>query len=860
MTTKELFKQEYDAIFRFHRAGADGITIASELSELVDRTLTSLWSELPDESRSTFAVVALGGYGRYEMAPHSDIDVMVLFEDEAAKKLNSEAAQKFLHSMWDLGFDVGHSVRTITDCVNLYQTDVDVWASVLESRYVCGNESVMERYTQTMLSTIQKKQDLKFISSVVAGVDERHSKYDHSVKLLEPNLKNSAGGLRDLHSLVWIYRSTDPKYFTLHPYRSNESGCLSLIEQFRIDGTLTEEEHNELVSAFNYLLRLRNEMQYVSGSHQDILEFAKQLEIAQGIGFKGASPVESVERCMREYFLHARTIYRFNRRLINQFRKSVTVKFWSKLREQVLDDFYVIRDGQLHLKNISREFESPADVLRAFYWCGFHSIDLNPSLLSTFETLSRNQRFFRTESIDTPAVAKEFLNILKLPANVGETLQMMNDCDVLGKIIPEWGNLVAFFQHSMYHYYTTDAHTLIALEHAEELVSSKSVLGDVFRSLQRKELFYLAILFHDIAKPSGIPDHEVRGVDVWKTVQTRWSIDDPHDTVSFLIRNHLVMEQIAFRRNTGDAKTIEEFASLFPTPEHLDLLFVLTYADLSAVNKNVWSSWKETLLQELYLKTRRCLLKQEAVSEPEYPEYLSQHIAAFKGTQYTTAFTVDEIADHVTIISSLDSVETRFRHDASHSIVTVITRDAQFLLSTLCGVLSANDISIIDANIFTRNDGIVIDQFRVVDSATLSTLTLEQENKLQNDFVEVLRNHETLNHLFERHHRRWKRRAKPLFHPNIRVDVVFHDIGKYTIMDVYGPDMTGFLYKITQAISKQGLKISFAKLATRGDGIVDTFYISERNGKKISNRELMGLREKILHTISQLISVQMSEG
>lgn len=858
MTPKELFKQEYDAIFRYHRAGAEGIAVAAELSELVDRTLTNLWYELPEDSRTAFAVVALGGYGRYEMAPHSDVDVMVLFEDEDAKNANSDAAQKFLHSMWNLGFDVGHSVRTIADCLNLYQTDVDVWASVLESRYVCGSEAVMEQYTQAMLSTIKKKQDLKFIASVVAGVDERHYKYDHSVKLLEPNLKNSAGGLRDLHSLLWIFRSTDLKYFTLHPFRSNESGSVSLIEQFAADGIISSEERNELVSAFNFIMRLRNEAQYAAEAQQDTLEFAKQLEIARGIGFKGATPVESVERCMRGYFLHARTLYRFNRRLVNQFRKSVTVKLWSKLREQVLDDHYVIRDGQLHQKNLAREFTTPADVLRGFYWCGLHSIEVSPPLLSTFESLARNQKFFSPSQTADPTVAQEFMNILQLQGNVGLTMQMMNDCGILGSILPEWGNLVAFFQHSMYHYYTTDAHTLIALEHAEDLRGSKSVLGDVFRSLRDKELLYLAILFHDIAKPSGIEEHEIRGVEVWRNIQQRWNIRDAGDSVAFLIRNHLMMEQIAFRRNTGDMKTIEEFARLFPHPDHLDLLFVLTYADLSAVNRNVWSSWKETLLQELYLKTRRILLKQEKTEEQAYPDTLRGHIAAFRGTQYTTAFTMDEIDDHVKSIERLDSVETRFRHDASHSIVTVITRDAQSLLSNLCGVLSANDISIIDANIFTRNDGIVIDQFRVVDGATRSTLTAEQEKKLQQDFVEVLRNHETLNHLFERHHRRWKRRVKPLFHPNIRVDVVFHDTEQYTIMDVYGPDMTGFLYKITQVIAKQGFKIGFAKLATRGDGIVDTFYISEHGGKKISNRALTMLRDKILHTISQLISVQMS--
>ncbi|MDD8019295.1 MAG: [protein-PII] uridylyltransferase [Bacteroidota bacterium] len=860
MTIKEFFQQEYDNIFRFHRCGARGIDVAAELSELVDTTLTKLWYELPEESRTTFAVVGLGGYGRYEMSPHSDVDVMILFADEQTKKNNSETAQKFLHSLWNVGFDIGHSVRTIGDCLNLYQTDVDVWASILESRYVCGNRAIVEQFADALLPAIQKKQDLKFIGAVIAGVDERHNKYEHSVKLLEPNLKNSSGGVRDLHSLVWIFRSSDPKYFSLHPMQTNESGCLAMLEQFREENLISVEEYHELTAAFDFLLRIRHETHYVSEAQNDILEFSKQFAIANGLHFRFDDKIKSVETCMREYFLHARVIYRLNRRLVNQFRRGASASFWSKLREQVLDDYFVIRSGQLHLRNTAKEFSSPADIVRGFYWCGLHSLELSTTVLTQFESLSRNQKFFAVNESSEHVIAEEFLKILRLPANVAATLQAMNDCDILGKILPGWANLVAFFQHSMYHYYTTDAHTLIALEHAENLLSSKSILGEAMRSIEQKELFYLAVLFHDIAKPIGISEHEVRGVEVWRGVQKRWKISDEHDIVAFLIRQHLVMEQIAFRRNTGDAKTIEEFASLFPSFNHLVQLFVLTYADLSAVNKSVWSSWKETLLQELFLKTKRLLLKQPEAPLPVYPKEIQEHIASIANTLYADVFSLQDMEQHLAAISTLETSAIFVRHDeSSHSLVTIITRDAQYLLSMLCGVLSANDTIIIDANIFTRNDGVVIDQFRVIDSHTKKELTALQEEKLRKDFQEVLKNHESLNHLFERHQRRWRRRAKPLFHPNIRVDVVFQETNNHTIMDVYAPDMTGFLYKITQTISKQGLQISFAKLATRGDGIVDSFYVTEYGGQKISSREQTLLREKILHTISQLINVQMAD-
>ncbi len=283
MTTRDSFAQEFELIKNFHRCGADGIDVAAELTELVDRTLTDVFEIFSPEFRSSCAVVALGGYGRYEMSPHSDVDVMLLFENEQIKKLHSDSAQKFLHSLWNLGFDVGHSVRTIKDCVNLYQTDVDVWASVLESRCVCGSVPLLQQYAGQMIKTIGSKQDLQFIASVIAGVDERHKKYEHAVKLLEPNLKNSSGGLRDLHSLVWIFRASDVKFFDEPVFQTKQSGMLQLFETLAREGIIPKEEHAELFRAFNFLLRIRHEMHFTAGSLQDNLEFAKQLQIARNL-------------------------------------------------------------------------------------------------------------------------------------------------------------------------------------------------------------------------------------------------------------------------------------------------------------------------------------------------------------------------------------------------------------------------------------------------------------------------------------------------------------------------------------------------------------------------------------------------
>ena len=840
MSVKEFFTREFENIFRFHRSGASGLEVTSELTQLVDGTIKKLWNDLPESSRNVFSVVALGGYGRYGMAPHSDVDVMVLIENEQTKNTYAETAQLFLHSLWNLGFDVGHSVRTIKDCLNLYQTDVDVWASVLESRFVCGNPDVMNNYTEAFLNTIQKKQDLKFISSVIAGVDERHKKYEHSVKLLEPNLKNSAGGIRDIHSLVWIYRSTDIKYFTPHPFHTNRSGCVTLFEQLALDGILSEEEQKECEHAFDGILRLRNELHYHSNAQQDILEFSKQLEIARALGYRLATPVESVEQCMREYYLNARVIYGLNKRLFYHFRGTASTQFWSRMREQTVNTQYIIKNGQLFLKNTIMEEFSYAQMVKSFQLCGEKECVLSPSVQTVFRSHLRAKELMES---DVKPVGQVLLSILRSPKNVSFTLQMMNDSDVLGKIIPEWGDLVAFFQHSMYHYYTTDAHTLIAVEHAEKLSESDSILGQTFRNISNKEIFYFAVLFHDIAKPLGIAEHEIRGVNIWKKIQQRFGFSDEHDDVAFLIRNHLTMEQIAFRRNTNDAATIDEFAKIFTRPEQLDMLFVLTYCDLSAVNKNVWSGWKETLLQELYLRTRRRLTEKESIATD---------------VDFSSPYTNDEQSFFEKKVQTMDVVSTIITNETYNSKITVITHDAPFLLSTICGVLSANDVSIIEAVIYTKSDGVVIDSFRVINAATKLPLPDEQEKTIRNDLYNVLTKNESLDKLFERHHRRWKRRAKPLFHPSIRVDAAFHDASRHTIIDVYAPDMTGFLFKITQTLSGNGLLIDFAKLATRGDGIVDSFYVTDKDGKPISSKEhKQYLHEKILHTINQLMNVQL---
>jgi len=879
---KKEYKDESERIFRFHRCGASGYETASELTELTDRTLKAVWDGVPFASKDFGAVIALGGYGRYEMCPHSDFDLMIIFPDEKAKAAGADSAQHFLHSLWNIGFDIGHSVRTIADCIKLYQTDVDVWASVLESRYVCGNTAVLREYTQVMMQAVGKGRDVKFVTSVLEGIDERHLKYGNSVRLLEPNIKNSAGGLRDVHSILWVNRATDTAYFGPAPFTSSRSACAEMFETSERKGLITPDERQDAVRALDNLLRIRHEMHYGSTTIRDSLEFATQREIARGLRYTGADELRAVERFMRDYFLHARVIFKMNQRLAHPFRKGAPSSRWLRPKEQILDDTYLLREGTIVLRSASAGFVTPAELVNAFYWSAMHTAEIDPPLMTLLEKASRSAELFTPEMRGLPAVTAAFRSVMALSKNVSAALRAMNDCDVLGALIPQWAALVAYVQHSMYHFYTVDAHTLLAIERAELLGGHSGMLGTVFQSVSRRDLLYFALLLHDIEKPTGVSGHDRRGAETASAILRQYAVDDPHEDVAFLIRNHLVMEQMAYRRNYHAPETIAEFASLSDRQEQLDMLFVVTYCDLSAVNRNVWSSWKEAVLEDLYTRTTTVLERSGKTGtthtedirtalvtalEPRFTgDEVLTHCDSFDNETYVHVFAAGEIARHLEAIRSLGDFRTlegiRVTVEAAPTFtgVTVIMRDRLALLSTLCGILSANDASIIDAQIFTRSDGTVIDRFRIVDGVTKEALTKQQEEKVLADMHDVLDGKESLEKLFEKHHRRWKRRPKPLMHPNIRIDVRFHDAEKYTIIDVYGPDMTGFLYKVTRAIGKFGLSIHNAKIGTRGDGIVDSFYVADSEGRPIGDAEQRKrIKEKIVHTIDQLITVQLGQ-
>jgi [protein-PII] uridylyltransferase len=864
--TKQQLATQLQSIVKLHRRGTGGLDIALALTKRLDHLISADFQSVPNPNRKLVAAVALGGYGRKELCFSSDVDIMFLIRDESEKAVAAPVVGDLLHDLLDYGLDIGHSFRTIHECLESGREDSEIWNSLLESRFICGSRSTYTTFRTRLQKHIKSFDAAHFVHHLVITTDLRHKKYGVSTKLLEPNIKNSAGGLRDLHAVMWLIRGTGlaPLPTKLRP---GDTALTTLLRSPLLRKHFGSRFLKETGRGLDFLLRVRNEMHLEAQSLHDTMEFNLQRNVAKALGYKDSARRTSVERFMKDYYIAARSVSQLARRMMNWAHDHYLGEPDAKTLQR-LDATFVIRNKKLDLNRKVTKLPSEQALL-AFLLSLEHSITFSHNLE---DVLTRSAPAYR--HLQRPREASLFRELLSKTHGVAHAIRQMNELGLLSRWIPEWKGLVAFFQHNQYHFYTADEHTLIVLANAEALAGQPSALGDIFRSLPRRDTLYLAALCHDIAKPIRIGDHEILGVEVARTILTRLHYPDILEDVMFLVRHHLVMEQVAFRRNLADPQTILDFAKQIGTTHRLDLLYLLTYADLSAVNKNVWTDWKAMLLDELYRRSRELLegklTREEFVrSEAERRETMVEdlvselkstlpegqardHLDAVENPAYLATFDAAEIAEHIRRIGTDETVSTIFRQKQDHTEVTVIARDAPFALSRFCGVLSANDANILDARIFTRNDGMIIDRFRVADFVSKTELNTDRCEKIHQDLNFVFEETADIEQLLHRHRMRWKRRST-VANPNVRTDVEFEDHPRFTIIDVYAPDMLGFLYRITGTMSMLGLNISFAKIATRVDGIVDSFYVLAYNGNKLGDDQQRAyVRQEILNAINDL--------
>lgn len=800
--------------------------------------------------KKTFVIASAGSFSRRELSPFSDIDVMFIFREF---KGHEEIIEEIIGLMWDCGIEVSHTIRDFSDIDRFLEDDLHSYTQFFETRFILGDEKIYNSWNKKVVSSIGEEDKQRLIYQYFEDINSRHRKHGDSPKVLEPNVKLSAGGLRDLHSVEWIYSL---KNNLILSNQSEVTQTESFVRRIKKEKIVNPIAAARILNSYKNLLYVRNLLHLQNQRKCDRFEFKDQEKISSNL----KSGKESWHEFMRDYFNSTNIIHRFSKTILKRFDEQISNPVSDYLSIN-LDDDYQLKGNVIFLSD-DKDLSLP-DILRAFYYRGKNGARFNQMLRSQIiESIFEMEESEELETISSVF----FREILNLPSNVGNTLYVMNELGVLGAYLPEFREMVGFFQPGVYHCYTADEHTLIALINLENLSEKENYLSNILGTIERKDLLYLAVLLHDIAKPISVSGHEIIGAEVARSIMERLGYDDDDvEIVQFLVRFHLAMEQVAFRRNISDSSTLDNFSKLFKSSDLLDMLYLVTYADLSAVSPVVWTNWKSDLLYQLYRKTRSMLDDKLSGEDLLYSDVyqalkengmgddtaLKSHIESINDVGYFQHFSQEEINQHVSEIESGVNISVFFKQESGFSNITLIAKDSPSLLSRLCGALSINDLNIHDAKIFTRRDGIVIDSFNVTDYRTNKIVDEERYSKIENDLRLVIKKELQIDDEFLKVKSKWWRIETKIFKRKGKIKVEFEDHDKYTIIDVFSPDRIGLLYQITKKMNELGLSIYFAKIATKSDDVVDAFYVLDREGKKLTENSYTLITHELLEVIEE---------
>lgn len=845
---KSQFYQEKENLFNNPNLQRDSFKFCIRYSLLVEefiyRTLAG--------RKLDCVLAASGSFSRRELSPYSDIDLMIIFREIDG---NEEQIRELVALLWDAGIEISHTVRQFSDITRFLEEDLTSFTQFFETRYVIGDKSLYREWTDKIFGVLSEEDKKRLIFQYFSDIKTRHQKFGESPKVLEPNIKSSAGGLRDFHTVEWIYLI---KNNTILSTQKEITQTEIFLEILKKENVIDNRAVNRLLSSYSELLRARNLLHLQNRRKQDRFEFADQEKIAVLLGYNE----HNWKQYMLNYFTATNIVYRFSRTLVKKYEEEIT-KPVSEFLSIDLDDDFSIKDNILFAKKEKRYTVS--EMMRVFYYRGLHGARFQQKLRAMIIESALDVEEFEEYEISSSVFFRE---IMKLPHNVGETLSVMNGLGVLGAFLPEFRELVGFFQPGVYHCYTADEHTLIAIKNLEKLSGQDSTLGNLYDSLKYKDVLFMATLLHDIAKPKSISGHEIIGVEISETIMSHLGYGyEANEMVKFLVKNHLMMEQVAFRRNLNDAETLDNFTALFPSRKALDLLYLLTYADLSAVSPVVWTNWKGELLEELYRKAASMLDEKLSGEELLYEDTLptitdpkiannqvvQSHIESIDDVGYLHLYSKEEINEHVREIESTSDVSVFFKRDNEFTNITVITEDTESLLSRLCGVLAINDLNIHDAKIFTRKDGIAIDNFNVTLFRSEKNVDESKYEKIKESITAAIRHELELKHEFEKVKSKWWRIENKFFKRKSKIKIKFESYDKYSIIDIYSPDRLGLLYQITSKMYELGLVIYFAKIATQSDDIVDAFYVLDRNGNKIIESDYELITLELTNAIEELL-------
>jgi len=862
---------EQRRILEIHRHGASGREVVLAITELTDAVVTSLY-RLADaacdpalRSNSEGCVlIALGGYGRRELNPASDVDLMFLYPRKADAYVDA-ILHPVLSSLWDVGFVVGHSCRSIDDCVRMAEVDPTSRTSMMEARYLVGEQEIYQAFCVKLERSVFHKRAGAFVQRKLEESRERHHRYGPSIYLQEPNIKEGPGGLRDLHTAIWIARVTQ------------RAGTLHELVQ---GGLLSQEETERWDRALDFMLRLRNELHYLCRGKNDVLSLSLQEQVAADLGFLDTPRSYAVEDFMQQYYLAAKDISLLSEQLISRCTrgKSQVEMVMEKLKARDIGDDLTEIDRQIHVlpKNRGLFREDPVRLLKVFWYAQQMGYALSPEI----KDYIRADVHLIGEAVRRSSRALGFLlAILREPKGVAATLRSTHELGVLGSYIPEFAKLTCLVQFDFYHKYTVDEHTFLAIENLEHLDGVSGFYGEEFRSIasdpKRMEILRLALLLHDIGKGEG-RGHVAKGITLVDAIQTRMGIPEPDaEDVRFLVAHHLTMSHVAQRLDLDDEAMVIDFAKHVQTLDRLKMLYLLTYSDIKAVGPGVWTEWKGTLLWELYMKTHTILTRgipegeddlaraERVTSQltqelsPEFGvEAVKRHLQEAP-TRYLLTTSLGKIASHMRLIQRVQQGEEAASQWAAfplagYSEFTICAFGRHGRFAQIVGTLSANGMNILSAQIFTLASGMVIRHFRVDDGKGSAIEDPGVWERLVADVQHVLAERVNVRELIKR--RRKDVLARPMQKgvlPPIKVEFDNLVSEAYTVLDVRTQDRLGLLYLISSTLSELSVDIRSAKITTEAEQVVDVFYVTNKDGTKLMDEER---REQIRHALERALS------
>jgi len=884
---RNFLKVESHRLRILHRAGGSGREVCRARAAILDLLLLYILQavregspELAEKNLPPIALVAIGGYGRGELNPYSDIDFMFLHHGEMVSGGKPKAAMStivdgLLYPLWDIGLKVGHSVRSVADCIHIANTDMQSKTSLIEARFITGNTELFKIFQRQLVDKCVDGFADEYIDLRVKDQAARHQKFGNSATMQEPNIKNGRGGLRDYQNLLWMaffkYRTRTPEELAKHDL-------------------ISHIEARQLEAAYDFLLRVRNELHYHSGRAVDVLSKSVQPAVANNLGYKDHSPSKRLEEFMGDFYSHTRNIFLITRTVEQRLALLPKPKFlpgfrsmlpFGKSKDQIVDGFK-LGAGDIRAATPRVFRDKPERLMRVFLYAQQRGLKLQADLA---QLIRKELPLVNRDFLRDPHVRATFLEILNSRGNVARVLRAMHEVGFLGKYIPEFGKLTCFVQHEFYHQYTADEHTLVCLEKLDQIWEASeppySHYSEMFGAVERPFVLYLALLLHDAGKAENTGRHSEVGGQLALKVANRLELDGATThALRLLIENHLVMATTSQRRDLEDEANIRQFAGQVQTVENLRMLTLHTFADSLGTSDQLWNSFKDSLLLMLYRKTLHVLTggTEFVHAEQRERELLEEEIAR----SLPRTFGEDELHAHFEHLPSRyfqihDAREIahdlglthRFMHlqiteedqalepviswhnerDRGYTTLKICTWDRLGLFSKISGSLSAAGINILSSQSFTRTDGIALDTFYVSDAQGGTLVTRESRERFEEILLKVLTGQPVdLPALIA-----GQRTARPLYQSHegeripTRIEIDNQSSPTRTIVEVETEDRIGLLYTISQVFSELELNIAVAKILTEKGAAVDTFYVADILGLKLEDAPMLKLIERRLH-------------